>query len=194
MVDFSFPDDPLVVSGDCSQSSWNCEPLCFPPAQGFDNMGEPKTFICQRSSLDTEMNEDSNIRGPYLIQSNSAVANPRQTEPQFQHEPLEDATIVTQTSLDILLGRGKPYQEHLGNRVLHKIVDIHATRYHSAPKMQRRKIAKEIVDALSFNGASFLQKHGANTWKVVTDEVAKDKVSHCFRSRRRGQLKKAEKK
>ena len=92
--------------------------------------------------------------------------------------------------LDVLCGRGKRFQTHLGNKVLHSIVDMHAPRYHSAPKNQKRKIAQELVEGIKANKSRFLQIHDeeADVWIEVNDEIAKDKVSHCFRSSRRRDL------
>lgn len=106
---------------------------------------------------------------------------------QSQHVELSHAVrrIESPNNIDVLSGRGKPFQENIGNKVLHQIVDLHAQRYHGAPRKARRKIAQEIVEAIKSNGSRFLQRCQDDGWREVDDEVAKDKVSHCFRSRRR---------
>ena len=64
---------------------------------------------------------------------------------------------------------------------------MHAPRYHSAPKNQKRNIAQALVEGIKASKSRFLQIHDeeADVWIEVNDEIAKDKVSHCFRSRRR---------
>jgi hypothetical protein len=97
---------------------------------------------------------------------------------------------------DILCGRGKPIQEHPGNIILHQIVDEHCERYHSAPRLRKRGISDEIVQAIKKSERQHEQRQlpgrfirreqgdrGAY-WKEISDDAARDKVSHCFRARR----------
>jgi hypothetical protein len=89
---------------------------------------------------------------------------------------------------DVLCGRGRPYQSHLGNQMLHKIVDMNAPRYHCAKRNERRSVATELVNAIKSNNSRFLRQEEedqvSDSWTEVSDAVAIDKVCHCFRSRR----------
>jgi hypothetical protein len=99
---------------------------------------------------------------------------------------------------DILCGRGKPTQNHPGNVILHQIVDEHCERYHSAPRLLKRGIADEIVQAIKKSRCQHYEQqqpgrfimreqegNGGVYWKEISDDAARDKVSHCFRARRR---------
>jgi hypothetical protein len=45
----------------------------------------------------------------------------------------ETVVTVLPTKLDVLLGRGRPYQEHHGNRRLATMIDQYRSRYEAAP-------------------------------------------------------------
>jgi hypothetical protein len=88
---------------------------------------------------------------------------------------------------DILCGRGRRVQEHMGNVLLHRLLDMHIARYTVAPRNNRKHMATEIVQAMKRNGTRFLKRDGANgevIWREIDDDAATEKVSHCFRSRR----------
>jgi hypothetical protein len=84
---------------------------------------------------------------------------------------------------DIICGRGRSFQEHSGNRVLRQICELHRERYKRAKRTQKAPIAGEIVSAFKANGDHFLKYDDNNEfWEEIDGEVAKEKVSHCFRS------------
>jgi hypothetical protein len=84
---------------------------------------------------------------------------------------------------DILCGWGRSFQDHSGNRVLRQLVKLHSERYKRAKRSQKAQIASEIVAAFNAAGTHFLKHNDKNEfWEGIDDEVAKDKISHCFRS------------
>jgi hypothetical protein len=85
---------------------------------------------------------------------------------------------------DILCGRGRAFQEHPGNIVLRHMVELHMGRFKRAKRNYKSSIASEIVAAFNANGNHFLKQDGeTEVWEEIQDEVAKEKVNHCFRSR-----------
>jgi hypothetical protein len=91
---------------------------------------------------------------------------------------------------DVLCGRGKPIQKHPGNMLLHRLIDKNCHIYHTAPRLKRRAIANEIVQGLKSKigklpGRFLLREIAEEGWKEVSDNDAIDKVSHCFRARRK---------
>ena len=98
-------------------------------------------------------------------------------------------TIDHPTQYDVLFGRGKPYQGHEGNIRLHKIVDLYKGRYVKARRHEKTEIAEEIVQFIKSGGAKagrFLKRvDGEETWTVVCDSIARDKVSHALRGKPR---------
>ena len=85
--------------------------------------------------------------------------------------------------MDVLLGRGKPIQEHAGNIRYHVILDQYQVAYEEAKKYEKMQIADTVVRIVHHLGGRFLKQQHAS-WIVVDDTVARDKVSHAFRTRR----------
>jgi hypothetical protein len=93
---------------------------------------------------------------------------------------------------DVLLGRGKPIQDHSGNIRLRKLVDFHRARYLKARREVKSNIAEGIVRALKDgergdgeNASRFLRRFEEEYWIEVSDDIARDKVSHALRSKTR---------
>jgi hypothetical protein len=82
--------------------------------------------------------------------------------------------------LDILLGRGRRCQEHIGNMRLRNLVEDCKPEYGSAARKEKTLISQEIVDNVKKNWHHFL-KDEAEGWVEVDDHVARLKVSHTFR-------------
>mmetsp|Transcript_12367 Transcript_12367/g.29440 ORF Transcript_12367/g.29440 Transcript_12367/m.29440 type:complete len:456 (+) Transcript_12367:38-1405(+) len=92
-------------------------------------------------------------------------------------------TIYVPFSLDVLLGKGCPFQNHPGNKRLRQLVDAYTKRYDKAQKGDKKAIAQEVVDAIKHSGGYFLKQDG-NKWIRVDNEVARVKVSATFRTQR----------
>lgn len=88
------------------------------------------------------------------------------------------------TDLDIILGRGKVVQKHAGNIRLRGLVDAHLVIYENARPLQKTEIAEQIVNHIKALTGRFL-KPGDQGWEEVEDTIAREKVSHTFRDRRR---------
>ena len=92
------------------------------------------------------------------------------------------------TNRDILLGRGRPYQEYPGNVALSEIIEPHRQQYQSANRFDKTCISKMVVQIVKEQlGARFLQRAGEDSdeWQEVADSVAREKVSHGFRTKTR---------
>jgi len=89
-------------------------------------------------------------------------------------------------STDVLLGRGRPFQEFPGNRRLAMLVEQHRNQYQSSDKLGKTAISLDIVRAIKSGGGRFLKRsEEAGGWTVVADGVAREKVSHNFRTKTR---------
>jgi hypothetical protein len=86
------------------------------------------------------------------------------------------------SSLDVLLGRGRPYFTHPGNARLAGFISQHRSRYQKLPRMEKTRLANDIVKSVKDSRGRFLKKdeieHG---WGEVSDDVAREKVSHMMR-------------
>jgi hypothetical protein len=83
---------------------------------------------------------------------------------------------------DVLFGRGK-VKDHPGNIRLHHLIDAKSGRYEVSEKWEKTVIAEEIVAIIKEESGRFL-KVDVDGWLEVDVEVAREKVSHTFRSRR----------
>ncbi|CAJ1950680.1 unnamed protein product [Cylindrotheca closterium] len=87
--------------------------------------------------------------------------------------------------IDIVLGRGRGFQNHSGNRRMRLIIENFKNRYHSMNRIEKRKMVKEVYDKISEGGARFLKKlDNEEAWVVVDLPVALQKVSHTMRCRK----------
>jgi len=92
--------------------------------------------------------------------------------------------IVVPANIDILFGRGKVYREHLGNLKMVDILEKNLARYESAGLKEKSAVISEVTQEIKNQGARFV-KMESYTWKEVDDKLAKEKVSHGFRTRLR---------
>ena len=112
-------------------------------------------------------------------------ARKSQEDGQKGQKQSSEGTIVLPTRVDVLYGRGKPIQDHVGNLRYHALLEYYHSSYEDAKKFQKKQLANRIVSIVHEYGGRFLKQdsHGAG-WVEVDETVACDKVSHAFRTRR----------
>jgi hypothetical protein len=89
---------------------------------------------------------------------------------------------------DVLHGRGRPYQEYAGNAFLSRIFNARRDEYNNASRFDKTVIAYDIVKMIHERGGRFIQRDEATGgWTVVSDSVAREKISSGFRTRTRRQ-------
>jgi hypothetical protein len=97
-----------------------------------------------------------------------------------------DNRIDVPTTVDVLLGRGKPFQSHPGNQRMLRIIDEHRTRYLQADRSDKHDIIVEIIGAIRGSGGRFLRRVDyEHYWIEVSQSIAYRKVGHAFRSKAR---------
>jgi hypothetical protein len=96
------------------------------------------------------------------------------------------ARIVQPADVDILLGRGKPFQNHPGNQRMLVLVDKYRDRYQRAERKEKHDIVEEVMGIISGSGGRFLRRVDyENYWVEVGHSIAYRKVGHAFRSKAR---------
>jgi hypothetical protein len=129
------------------------------------------------------------IDSPPFASNNQALASaPSSNEStSLRADSCGKPLIETPNSSDVLFGRGKGTTTHLGNMVLIGIVTMHYETYQATARHLRGKIAEDIRIAMKANGNRFLRRNCLidEFWEEVEDEVAREKISHCFRSVRK---------
>eukprot|EP00980_Cylindrotheca_fusiformis_P003722 scaffold824_cov129-Cylindrotheca_fusiformis.AAC.2 len=103
--------------------------------------------------------------------------------------PPKELLVFIPGPFDVLLGRQKLCQEHVGNlRYRHLILSCQAD-YEVASKQEKTVIAERIVKEVHRKGGHFLTEYFAD-YVEVSDIVARKKVAHAFRSQRKIQNRK----
>ena len=103
------------------------------------------------------------------------------------------------TSNDILLGRGKRFQNHFGNIQLNKLLESYYHEYSSIQRSDSKNFIQVKADIVykiikiiqNEYGGRFLKQHDRQQksddgddelWVVVDDKIAKDKIAYGFRT------------
>lgn len=89
-------------------------------------------------------------------------------------------SIVCPTNLDVLLGRGKPYQDYPGNVRFHKIIELHRPAYEATSRSKKSATIMEIVRTINAMGGRFLKiekKPSASSSSVSTTTAAETTTS-----------------
>lgn len=105
-----------------------------------------------------------------------------------------DGAVDLPSRIDVLLGRGTPFNHHHGNRHLHEVVESHYDQYCSEIRVGKTKLAEDIVVMIHECSGRFLKQHDeSGMWVEVTKLEARNKVSHCFRRKREYESKSSNK-
>lgn len=106
----------------------------------------------------------------------SVARMPTETERQSAIVPQEN---------DVLYGRGKQYRKHPGNKRMKLVIDLHRNAYTNANRIAKTNMSKEIVNIIKSSGdkgGRFLRfDRKVNSWVEVSDDSAREKVSHAMR-------------
>jgi hypothetical protein len=129
----------------------------------------------RRASAIPDINNSSVMANPYLgyaasipTVTSSAHAAPGKIVP---------------SEYDVLLGRGKGYDNHSGNKRFSRIIKQNTDRYNAtASKLEKGRIAAEVVQMINSNGSRFLRFDlDSSEWEVVDDEAARVKTTQALR-------------
>eukprot|EP00980_Cylindrotheca_fusiformis_P021758 scaffold8587_cov97-Cylindrotheca_fusiformis.AAC.6 len=99
-------------------------------------------------------------------------------------------TVMVPSSSDILVGKGRPFQEHPGNVMLREWIVRRQDIYETAQRYEKKRLVQSVVDQVQSSGGRFL-KDGGRHWQEVDETVACAKVGHLFRDRKRPREPKA---
>jgi hypothetical protein len=101
----------------------------------------------------------------------------------------DNKMIMYPSPRDVLVGRGVPYQDWMGNVELTKAVDSYLTEYQSATRRGRKsEICQEIVDNIRKQGGRFIRRTNdgeGDEWEEVSMQEAIEKLGHLARKRTR---------
>lgn len=104
-------------------------------------------------------------------------------ENQRENKLQQSSTTCSPRRFDVLFGKSKEAREHTGNlRALH-LCDMHWSKYEQSSKYGKTEVAEKIVSIIQESNGRFL-KSEKGVWVEVSDDVAREKVSHFFRHMR----------
>jgi hypothetical protein len=94
------------------------------------------------------------------------------------------SSIITPSRHDILFGRGRRIRDNPGNLGLLFLVEQERSVYEATDRREKTRIALVIVRMLKAKRSRFLKKNASGIWKEVDEDMAREKVSHAFRTMR----------
>jgi hypothetical protein len=83
---------------------------------------------------------------------------------------------------DVLLGRGRIFQDHPGSVKLRNIVSSFLEEFKLASKHSKTVITWKVMEAMKGQGGRFLKRNADGWWVEVSDEAAREKVGMSFRT------------
>lgn len=86
---------------------------------------------------------------------------------------------------DVLLGRGKGYQNHPGNIQFRECLQDYCDNYDEAHRHKRRRIARDVAQILTETGVRFLKLNGNMEWIESDHVTVEDKITQLFRTLRK---------
>ena len=91
--------------------------------------------------------------------------------------------VASPTDMDVLCSKDKSTAKHPGNLVFRERIEQVTARYSVATsKQEKMKITRDIVAFMRMkHGSRFLKLHSGGAWVEITDQSARDKVSHALR-------------
>jgi hypothetical protein len=114
----------------------------------------------------------------------------KQKEMYLETNNIQKGATDLPTKFDVLLGRGRPCQEHVGNQTLREWVSIFYKEYNAAARDEKTMMASQIVAFVHKTQGRFLQKdNDSGMWVPVSDKNSRDKVAHSFRRKRESEAK-----
>ena len=101
--------------------------------------------------------------------------------------PKPTTVIVVPSHADVLFGKGKPVQLHIGNIRFANLIEEQMERYNTVMRNMKPTVIKEIMQTIQQQDKGrFLRRdeQKGGMWIEVTPDVAADKVGHAFRNRK----------
>jgi hypothetical protein len=97
-------------------------------------------------------------------------------------EESETGIIVRPSPKDVLIGRGRPYQDFAGNRRLGFLIDTNLKRYRECSRFEKTCVTIDLVKTVLAYGGRFIERTDAG-WKRIDEGAAREKISSGFRTK-----------
>jgi hypothetical protein len=128
-----------------------------------------------------------------LSSTSGSAAEPKAWRPQPAEETSESSmcmkidpdqsdVAVQPSEVDVLMGRGKRVQNHVGNNKLRSILEDNLAAYTKAPHATKRQVAMGVIEEVKKGGGRFLRPTDSGCWEVADADSVQKKVIHDFRT------------
>ena len=107
-------------------------------------------------------------------------------EQERKEEELKSGIILYPQPDDVLIGKGRPYQNFCGNKRFGAMIDSNLDLYHKGgiDRFAKMCLTMDIVKQVQAYGGRFLERtKDGEAWRVIDDVVAREKTAVGFRSR-----------
>lgn len=133
------------------------------------------TFGIPKETLPVNVVDGTPIVDDFLADNDSEVLIERERHQKIMAQ-MDDNHILFPQENDVLLGRGRPYQEYPGNRKLAMIINQRKEEYKASGKLRKTELTNIILQDIKVSGGRFLKKSDdGKFWVVVSDEIAREK-------------------
>ncbi|KAL3908403.1 MAG: hypothetical protein SGARI_003077 [Bacillariaceae sp.] len=152
---------------------------CFPISNTGDLLVEKHLeFLAMRHKQEMAAAAEMAIRGGAgFIGNDVNLSVPLQRQQQCLKR------IIIPTNVDVLLGRGRPFQEHSGNLRCNFVVVAAMEEYEKVSRNNKTAIARNVISKIKAYGGRFLKQIDGQ-WQEVDDAESLKKISHSFRTHR----------
>eukprot|EP00980_Cylindrotheca_fusiformis_P005715 scaffold1192_cov58-Cylindrotheca_fusiformis.AAC.9 len=98
---------------------------------------------------------------------------------------LNSYAVVNVRESDVLLGRGRFFQDHPGNVRFRNALEDYRDAYDTARRNQKRRIVIELRQMLAAEGIRFLKQLDGTNWVESDAKAVEDKIGQLFRTARK---------
>ena len=86
------------------------------------------------------------------------VKERRMLETKIKEQMAINNHIACPTDIDVLLGRGRPFQEYVGNLRLNRIVDTYFPSYNTMTRSEKTRTVGKVIGLFHQSGGRFLRR------------------------------------
>jgi len=120
------------------------------------------------------------------------IAKRRKIEAAAKEKELQlsrTGTVLYASANDVLLGRGRPYQEFSGNQVLAQYVEEACGQYQQLEhKFEKSRLSMMIAEKIQAGGGRFLLRK-KDCWEVAPDDAVHSRISQALRVKSKSRVK-----
>jgi hypothetical protein len=100
--------------------------------------------------------------------------------------PSHQQIIASPQDSDVILGRGFRYDWHSGNNVFKNTIAEFIPKYNAAPsKIEKSRIVHQVFLEVTAQGRFLKRDEASGGYRVVPDQVAREKISQAIRYKKR---------